>query len=92
MIIHYYSISKVGSLRADSVEASYKLFTANVDVKNQMKEFNMDEKMDVFYMCRLYRHVELKEAIKLVMILSHGNAHVESGFSANEEMLVENMS
>ena len=26
------------------------------------------------------------------MILSHGNARVESGFSANEEMLVENMS
>ena len=25
-------------------------------------------------------------------ILSHGNACVESGFSANEEMLVENMS
>ena len=27
-----------------------------------------------------------------MVILSHGNACVESGFSANEEMLVENMS
>ena len=45
-------MSKVGSLRADSVEASYKF----------------------------------------VMILSHGNVRVESGFSANEKMLVENMS
>ena len=26
------------------------------------------------------------------MTLSHGNARVESGFSANKEMLVENMS
>ena len=57
-----------------------------------MKEFNMGERLDVFYMSRLYRHVELREAIKLVVILSHGNAHVESEFSANEEILVENMS
>ena len=77
---------------ADRGEVSYKLFTINADVKNQMKEFNMNERLDVFYMSRLSRHVELREVVKLVMILSHGNARVESGFSANEEMLVENMS
>ena len=65
---------------------------ANADVKNQMKEFNMDKRLNVFYMSRLSHHVELRELVKLVMILSHGNAWVESGFSANEEMLVENMS
>ena len=43
-------------------------------------------------MSRLSRHVELREVVKLVMILSHGNARVESGFSVNEEMLVENVS
>ena len=30
--------------------------------------------------------------VKLVMILAHGNALVESGFSANEDVLIENMS
>ena len=73
-------------------EASYKLFTASADAKNQMKEFNIDERLDLFYMSRLSRHVELREVVKLVMILSHGNARLESGFLANEEMLVENMS
>ena len=34
----------------------------------------------------------LREVVKFVIILSHGNACVESEFSANEEMLVENMS
>ena len=34
----------------------------------------------------------LREVVKFVIILSHGNACVESGFSTNEEMLVENMS
>ena len=57
---------------------------ANADVKNQMKEFNMDERLVVFYMSCLCHHVELRE------VLSHGN--IESRFSANEEMLVENMS
>ena len=45
-------------------------------------------------MSRLSRHVELRKVVivKLAMIFSHGNAHAESGFSANEEILVENMS
>ena len=57
-----------------------------------MKEFNMDERLDVFYMNHLPRHVELREVVKLVIILFHGNARLESGLSANKEMLVENMS
>ena len=57
-----------------------------------MKEINMDERLDMFYLSHLSRHVYLKQVVKLVMISSHGNAGVESGFSTNEEMLVENMS
>ena len=82
----------ITTLYAYHAEASYKLFTASADAKNQMKEFNIDERLDLFYMSRLSRHVELREVVKLVMILSHGNARLESGFLANEEMLVENMS
>ena len=41
---------------ADRAEASYKYFKVNADVKNQMKELNMDEKLDVLYMSRLSRH------------------------------------
>ena len=52
----------------------------------------MDEWLDVFYMSRLSPHVELTGVVKLVMMLSHGNANVESRFSVNEEVLVENMS
>ena len=56
-----------------------------------MKEFNMNDSLDLLYMNLFSRHVELREVVKL-MILSLGNAGVESGFSANEEMVVENMS
>lgn len=34
---------------------------------------------------------DLWHCVKLILILSHGNAFVESGFSVNKEMLVENM-
>ena len=34
---------------------------------------------------------ELSEVLKHILILSHGNASVESGFSINKEVLVENM-
>ena len=57
-----------------------------------MKEFDMHEGLDLFTMSRLSCHVELREVVKLVIIISHVNVHVESGFSANEEILAENMS
>ena len=58
----------ITTLCADHAEASYKLFLANADVKNQMKEFEMDERVDMFHMTRLSRHVKLRGAVKLVMI------------------------
>ena len=76
----------INTLCEDCAQASYKLFTANADVKNQAKEFSMEERLDMFYMSRLSCLVELREVVKLVMILSHGNAHVKSGFSVNEEV------
>jgi len=35
-------------------------------------------------------YADLFAVVKFVMILSHGNASVESGFSVNEDLLVEN--
>lgn len=41
--------------------------------------------------CSLNGTKELHSVINDVLILSHGNAHVESGFSINKNMLVENL-
>ena len=73
----------ISTLCADRAEASYKFFIADAAVKNWT---------NVFYLSHLSRHVELREVLKLEMILSHSNARVESGYSANEEIIVENMS
>ena len=53
----------ITTLCPDHSEASYKLFIANADMKNQLIEFDMDESLDVFYMTCLSHHVELREVV-----------------------------
>ena len=52
------------------------------------------EHLDDFYHKAIGSKEELKEiwsVFQIVFILSHGNARVESGFSVNADMLVENL-
>ena len=52
------------------------------------------ERLDVFYHKATGSKEEFKEiwsVFPIVFILSHGNARVESGFSVNADMLVENL-
>ena len=62
----------ITTLCVDCAEASYKLFIANADVKNQMK----DERLVLFCMSCLSHHVELREVVEPVMILLHGSPRV----------------
>ena len=53
-----------------------------------------DAKLDAFYFEVLgdkSQFSALWQIVKLTLILSHGNAAVESGFSINNDMLVENL-
>jgi len=50
--------------------------------------------LDKFYSDLLANNVNrqhLWTVVKLVLVLSHGNASVERGFSVNKELLIENM-
>ena len=77
---------------ADRAETSYKSFSRNNDVKERMKAFTLDLRIDTLYMELLKTHIELREVVKIVLILSHGNARVEAGVSIIKDMLSENMS
>ena len=57
-----------------------------------MKIFTLDLRIDTLYMELLKTHIELREVVRIALILVHGNAHVEAGVSINEGMLSENMS
>ena len=82
----------ISSLCADRPETSYKSFIESNDVKERMKAFTRNLRIDTLYMELLKTHIELREVVKTVLILSHENARVEAGVSINEDMLSENMS
>lgn len=66
-----------------------------IDYLDKCREFSETmSRLDEFYRDILQskqEFFELYEVIKYILILSHGNASVESGFSINKQILVENM-
>jgi len=56
--------------------------------------FCTKHRLDTFYFNLLGTdddNVELWSIVKLVLMLSHGNASIESGFSENSDILVDNL-
>ena len=70
-------------------------FKASNEWHESFDNFDLNnDRLDVFYFNRIASREEFQQlwkVLKLVVILSHGNAHVESGFSVNRDMLVENL-
>ena len=89
MCSHFVDCKLVTGEIADKAERSYKEFIKSDDIKEKM--VNFEERLDLLYIPLLKNHQELLLMVKLVLILSHGNARVESGFSINDDLLVENM-
>ena len=90
LCLHLVDAKWISTLCADRAETSYSTFISSMDVKQKLKEFTIDMKLDSLYMELLKNHVELR-VVKIIMILSHGQGRVESGFSVNEDSLAHNM-
>ena len=80
---------------ADQAKVQYIKFIGNKKVMEKMKQFDIiKDRADEFYM-NVFSDVphfpELEEVVKLCVILSHGNARVESGFSINKLIMDVNM-
>ena len=91
LCLHLLECNWISILCANHAETSYKSFIKSNDVKERMKAFTRDLRIDTLYMELLKTHIELREVVKIILILSHGNARVEAGVSVNEDMLSENM-
>ena len=51
-----------------------------------------DDRLDHFYLRRLPTYSgDLTKVVKIVLLLSHGNAEIERGFSTNKLVLEENL-
>ena len=90
-ILH--DFGRITSTEADGVTAQF-CESAKSKHKEHFDTFNMEQNLDIFY-CKIFagneKFAPLWKVVKMVLILSHGNAAVESGFSVNKELLVENM-
>ena len=93
-------ISEAGRItdsECDKVMKQFHQFHDNSLIADSeaFKSFSMESnRVDTFYFDRLANEADLKElwkVVKLLLILSHGQATVERGFSSNKEVMVENI-
>ena len=84
----------ISSVAADNAEKQYNNLIKNADFLTEAKKFSIiDDRVDTFYARILdsSHTVDLESIVRLVLILSHGNGRVESGFSINDDILLPNM-
>lgn len=81
----------------DKIDQEYKRICAIPIVQEKLKSFDRSKnRLDRFWFdlimnCGISEYSHLLYFVKTVMILSHGNAAVERGFSMNKGCLVENL-
>lgn len=86
--------NQISSVTADKVKTEFCTFISSSYMKKEFSEFNHErDRLDVFYSSLLSNsnYQNLFAFVKNVLIISHGNATVESGFSVNKALLIENL-
>ena len=85
----------VTSITADKAEFQYSGLVQSANFISEMKGFDMQsDRVDELYSKLLSRSKDFAELwfiVRQVLILSHGSACVESGYSINKSLLQENM-
>jgi len=96
MLLHLHQLNRIDSVIADSAKVHFASFCAKVQSvdKDKIMQFTREVRLDIFYSELLANNVNRKHlwtVVKLVLVLSHGNALVEGRFSVNKELLIENL-
>jgi len=98
-----YEKKRISSSEAEKVKKQFSALCSEAQTSGQVKSKFLEYcevaksqrvRLDAFYHTLLSKnenYVELFRLIKTMLILSHGNAAVESGFSVNKDMLIENL-
>ena len=84
----------ISNSAAEKAEKQYLVLIQNKDFIKAAGKFDIiKDRVDDFWMKILdsASTLDLENIVRIVMILSHGNARVESGFSINDDMLLPNM-
>ena len=94
LVKHLHECNHLSSADGDKATKQYNSLIENKGFLEEAKKFSIqDDRLDDFYARIFDSHVfiDLEDVVRIVLILSHGNARVESGFSVNGDILVEKM-
>jgi hypothetical protein len=92
-----FTTNHINAVTADSSKCQFSSLCdkASSDNSAQFSTFSTSkDRLDTFYYTAVgdkADFTQLFSVIRLILVLSHGNASVESGFSVNSDMLVENL-
>lgn len=78
----------------DKIKNEFVTLVAKRSVRNDCKVYKRSDRLDTFWFSILNSNncsSDLKKCTKLVLLISHGNAFVERGFSVNKEMILQNL-
>lgn len=92
MLQALYNKEIINSSVAEKADVQYRDLISDTFFINDCSKFDEgSDRLDIFFKCKIDNKPELFEVIKLILILAHGNATVESGFSINKQILVDNL-
>ena len=88
-----YNCRRMTSAEADEAVLQYKKLLESIPSKRtEFENFSRDEtRLDEFLCSITIGYTALLKAIKIVMVVFHGNAAVERGFNINKETSSTNM-
>ena len=86
------NVFRVAEKDCDTLLQEFDLFLDNIPVFGSSQFANFDSSQDrLFKFMNGDAYKNLLEVVKLVLVLSHGQAAVERGFIVNKEAEVENL-
>ena len=92
--------NRISTANADKAHRSWQQLTSSAEFKSSAKEFakrsgSDDSRLDYFFRSELSgkdEHEDVYNIVKRILVLSHGNAEVERGFSVNKNLIRDNLS
>lgn len=82
----------ISPAKADKADKEYREIISKTHFKFECSNYSRKEcRLDKFWMTEVKSAENIREVVQKVLLLSHGNATLERGFSINKEILVENL-
>ena len=92
----FYDSKRISADIADKAKLQFSKLCSRAadDLKSNFTSYDCAQRLDTFYYGILgndSESAELWSVVRKTLVLSHGNANVESGFSVNGDILIENL-